>query len=68
MTKITVIVAAAECSSVQSLALEVDEPFNEIFHVGLPDWCRDFELIAVIQGWPDLKVRDDARTAERGVE
>lgn len=69
MNKVTLIVCAGDCSSVQTYPIETGRPLPEIHSFynedyGLPP---GFTLIAVVEGWPDLKVRDDARTAEWGV-
>jgi len=68
LRKITVICCAPDCSSVQTFACQTLRPFEDISHVnplGLPE---GFTVIAVVEGWPNLKVRDDARTAEWGVQ
>lgn len=69
MNLLTVIVCAADCSSVQSYAIRTHKNLREIhslegLKLGLD---REFKLIAVVEGWPFLKTRDDARTAEWGV-
>lgn len=68
MNKITVICCVDDCSSVQTFALETRKPFAEITSyskLGLP---HGFTIIAIVEGWPNLKVRDDARTSEWGVQ
>jgi hypothetical protein len=70
MNKITLILCAEDCSSVQTYAIRTNKPLAEIqafggMKLGLPE---GFRLIAAVAGWPELKVRDDARTAEWGVE
>ena len=67
MNKITVICCAPDCSSVQSYSCRTSAAFEDISAVDV-ELPEGFQLIAVVEGWPDLKVRDDARTAERGVE
>lgn len=70
LRKVTLIVAAPDCSSVQSVACyssgnkctSVSGIYSEV------DWLKDFEVIALVDGWPDLQVRDDSRVSERGVQ
>ena len=64
--KWTMIVAASDCSSVQSIRIEADDAqtaatgaFRDV------DWLEGFELIAVIPGHGDVFTRDDSCTAER---
>ena len=68
MTKITVLFCAPDCSSVQVYRATCDSLKDvssvEPHTLGLGN---DFQIIAVIEGWPDLKTRDDSRTAEWGV-
>lgn len=74
-TKCTLIVVARDpdtlfCSSAQAIAFEMDfegesavkDVFDSI------DWLKDFELVAVIEGRPRVKFRDDSRIIERGIE
>lgn len=70
MNKITLILCADDLSSVQSYAIRTNKTLDETtayagMKLGLPD---GFHLIAAIAGWPNLKVRDDARTEEWGVQ
>lgn len=70
MNKITLILCADDCSSVQTFAVQTRNSLSEIHafgdsKLGLP---HGFTLIAAVEGWPNLKVRDDARTEEWGVE
>jgi hypothetical protein len=66
VNKITVICCADDCSSVQSYQCRTAGVFDDItaLDVEMPE---GFKLIAVVEGWPELKTRDDARTAEQGV-
>lgn len=66
--KITVLFCAPDCSSLQVYRASCDT-LEDISSVephtfGLDN---DFQVIAVIAGWPRVKTRDDARTAEWGV-
>ena len=74
-TKCTLIVVARDpsslfCSSAQAIAFEMDfegeSNVKEIFDS--IDWLKDFELVAVVEGRPRVKFRDDSRVEERGVE
>lgn len=64
----TIIVAAPDCSSVQcvsSAGVDAEDAARRAFERF--EWLGDFELIAVVLGVPTLYVRDDVRTAERGL-
>ena len=70
MNKITLILCAEDTTSVQVYTIRSHKSVAEItsyggMRLGLPE---GFTLIAAVEGWPDLKVKDDARSAEWGVE
>ncbi len=66
--KWTVIVAAPDCSSVQSLKVECDDPQEAVDSVFLDaDWLDGFELIAVVAGHQEIYTRDDSATSERRI-
>jgi hypothetical protein len=70
MNKITLILCADDLSSVQTYNIKTHKSLDEIhsfggMKLGLPD---GFHLIAAVAGWNEVKVRDDARTAEWGVQ
>lgn len=65
----TVIVCADDCTSVQTLLCEAENPeaaARKVFAAHA--WLADFRLIAAARGTPKMFVRDDARTAEYGLE
>ena len=69
MNKITLILCADDTTSVQVFTVRTRRPLSEFYSfgeskLGLP---AGFTLIAAIDGWPALKVKDDARTEEWGV-
>jgi hypothetical protein len=67
--KWTIIVAADDCTSVQRVLADgatAEDAARTAF--AECDWLADFRLIAVAAGEPVLYLRDDARTAECGLQ
>ena len=65
----TIIIAASDCSSVQcvtSAGRSAEDAARKAFADN--DWMLGFELIAVVRGVCTVLTRDDARTAEYGLQ
>jgi hypothetical protein len=54
--------------SPQCVQTECEDPQAEARKLDLTHpWLQDFQLVAAIKGWPNVRLMDDCRTDERAL-
>lgn len=68
-TKWTLIYADLECNSVQTFVVEGDPQQAALELDKVHPWLEpSYHLVAAVEGEPNILVKDDARTGERGLQ